>query len=82
MGYYPYDSRNPLYRNHFGAVAAGTPLRLRLLLHNDARVHTAYLSICRDGEAQKDIPLSADPIFSYKYENAVLKANGILICKI
>lgn len=31
---------------------------------------------------EKDIPLSADPIFSYKYENAVLKANGILICKI
>ena len=68
MGYYPYDSRNPLYRNHFGAVAAGTPLRLRLLLHNDARVHTAYLSICRDGEAQKDIPLSAgDALDEYRF---------------
>ena len=30
----------------------------------------------------KDIPLSADPIFSYQYENAILKANGILICRI
>ena len=30
----------------------------------------------------KDIPISADPVFTYRYENAILKANGILICRI
>lgn len=30
----------------------------------------------------KDIPLSADPLFTYKYENGILKADGILICRI
>ena len=30
----------------------------------------------------KDIPLKADPAFTYKYENDILKANGILICTI
>lgn len=29
-----------------------------------------------------DIPLSADPLFAYKYENSVLKANGVLICTV
>ena len=31
---------------------------------------------------EKDIPITADPIFTYRYENAILKANGILVCKI
>lgn len=30
----------------------------------------------------KDVPISADPIFTHRYENGILKANGILICKI
>ena len=30
----------------------------------------------------KDIPIAADPLFTYKYENAILKADGILICRI
>lgn len=30
----------------------------------------------------KDIPIDADPLFTYKYENAILKADGILICHI
>ena len=51
MQYYPFDSRDKLYKPHFGAVAADTPLRLRLLLHKDARVHNAYLSMQKDGEA-------------------------------
>ncbi len=50
MQYYPFDSRDKLYKPNFGAVAAETPLRLRLLLHNDARVHNAYLIMERDGE--------------------------------
>ena len=31
---------------------------------------------------QTDIRIPADPVFTYKYENAILKANGILICRI
>ena len=48
MQYYPFDSRNTLYRNHIGAVASGESLKLRLLLHKDARCHDAFLRIRRD----------------------------------
>ena len=48
--YYPFDSRNPLYRSKFGAVASGESLKLRLLLHSDARVHEAFLCLRKDGE--------------------------------
>ncbi len=50
MQYYPFDSRNPLYKEKFGAIAEGESLRLRLLLHRDACVYNAYLVIKRDGE--------------------------------
>ena len=48
MQYYPFDSRNKLYREKFGALAEGEALRLRLLLHNDARVHEAFLVLRKD----------------------------------
>ena len=48
MQYYPFDSRNPLYKSQIGAVAAGSPLRLRLLLHNDAKCHDAFLRVRND----------------------------------
>ena len=48
MQYYPFDSRNKLYREKFGALAEGEALRLRLLLHNDARVHEAFLILRKD----------------------------------
>ena len=48
MNYYPFDSRNPLYRNKFGSIAEGETLRLSLLLHKDAVVHDAYLLIRED----------------------------------
>lgn len=48
MNYYPYDSRNNLYRSHLGAVPADENLRIRLLLHKDAHVHEAYLSLLDD----------------------------------
>ena len=68
MGYYPFDSRNPLYREHIGAVAAGTPLRLRLCLHNDARVDAAFLSIIRDGEEENIIKMyPAETIEDYRF---------------
>ncbi len=48
--YYPFDSRNCLYKSKFGAVASGESLKLRLLLHADAKVFDAYFCIRRDGE--------------------------------
>ena len=48
--YYPYNSRDPLYKSKFGAVASGESLMLRLLLHADARVHEAFLNLRKDGE--------------------------------
>ncbi len=50
MQYYPFDSRNTIYKSIFGAIASETSLKLRLLLHKDAKVHNAYLSIQKDGE--------------------------------
>lgn len=50
MQYYPFDSRNPIYRNKIGALAEGDTLRLRLLLHRDACVHQAFLIIRNDNE--------------------------------
>lgn len=46
--YYPYNSRDSLYKSKFGAVASGESLKLRLLLHLDAKVHDAFLCIRRD----------------------------------
>ncbi len=50
MNYYPFDSRNRIYKKTFGAVAAGEILTLSLLLHKDAHVHNAYIKIQKDGE--------------------------------
>ncbi len=50
MNYYPYDSRNNLYRSQLGAVPAGQALRLRLLLHKDACVNDAFLRIVNDSD--------------------------------
>ena len=48
MNYYPFDSRNTLYKSIYGAIASDTPLRLRVLLHKDAKVHKAFLCIKND----------------------------------
>lgn len=48
MQYYPFDSRNPLYKNKTGAVASNEKMRLRLLLHKDACVYSAHLIIKSD----------------------------------
>ena len=50
MNYYPFDSRNSLYRSHLGAVAAEEKLRLRLLLHKDANVNAAFLRMFNDSD--------------------------------
>lgn len=58
MNYYPFDSRNSLYRNRIGAATDGETLTLRLLLHKDACVKWAFLRIRDDREnAVKEIEL-------------------------
>lgn len=50
MNYYPFDSRNKLYKTKFGAIAEGETLRLKVLLHRDAHVHEVFLKIRNDAE--------------------------------
>lgn len=60
MNYYPFDSRNKLYRSHIGAEAANKPLRLGLLLHKDACVYEAFLRIEDDSDKSiREIPMFA-----------------------
>lgn len=60
MNYYPYDSRNSLYRSYLGAVPANESLRLRLLLHKDACVYDAFLRIVNDSDnVLYEVPLTA-----------------------
>ncbi len=48
MQYYPFNSRDILYRNKIGAAAAGETLQLRLLLHRDENCQDAFLHCRRD----------------------------------
>ena len=48
MQYYPFDSRNSLYREKIGALAEGETLRLKVLLHRDAAVYSVYLRLKND----------------------------------
>lgn len=50
MNYYPFDSRNPLYRNKLGALAEGENLRLKVLLHKDAAVSCVFLCFKNDSD--------------------------------
>ncbi len=69
MNYYPFDSRNPLYRNKLGALAEGETLRLRLLLHKDAKVHSAFLVISDDktNQTQEIEMLPCDWLEDYRF---------------
>ena len=71
MNYYPFDSRNPLYRNKFGSIAEGETLRLSLLLHRDACVYEAYLQIREDSsEEYSYLRLTeGDWLGDYRYYN-------------
>ena len=52
---YPtFDSRNQLYKSTLKAVTAGTPLRLRLLLHNPENITNVILRIYSDSNAYSD----------------------------
>ncbi len=52
MNYYPFDSRDNLYRSKFGSLAEGETLRLSLLLHKDACVNEAFLQIREDSSEE------------------------------
>ena len=59
MQYYPFDSKNKLYKPHFGAVASDQKQKLRLLLHKDALCSAAFLLIkCDDEPDFKEVKLS------------------------
>ncbi len=72
--YYPFDSRNNLYREKTGAAAAGETLALRLLLHRDARCHEVFLQLRRDDEtAVREIALTAgEALDDYCFYEATL----------
>ncbi|MBQ6847463.1 MAG: glycoside hydrolase family 13 protein [Clostridia bacterium] len=71
MNYYPFDSRNSLYRNKFGSLAEGETLRLSLLLHKDACVYEAFLVIREDeSEEFSELRLTAgDWLGDYQFFN-------------
>lgn len=80
MNYYPFDSRNPLYRNKLGALTEGETLRLKLLLHNDAKVHSAFLNITDDqtGITEQVRMTPADSLEDYRfYECELTLGEGI-----
>ena len=60
MEYYPFDSRNPLYKSHMGAIAEGETLRLCVLLHRDAQAHEVFLVIRDDSqETARELRMTA-----------------------
>ena len=80
MQYYPFDSRNSLYREKIGALAEGETLRLKVLLHNDAKVHSAYLRLRNDNSADfKELLMTAgDWVEDYRiYECSLTLTEGL-----
>ncbi len=76
MNYYPFDSRNKLYKPHFGAVKQGQSLLLRLVLHNDAKVNKAFLVICPDQKESYEIELKPkEHIEDYRFYDTEIKLN-------
>ena len=77
MEYYPFDSRNPLYRNKSGALAEGETLRLKLLIHNDAHVHAAFLRVRKDdnGNISEIRMREADRLDGYRFYECEITLN-------
>ncbi|MCQ2455591.1 MAG: glycoside hydrolase family 13 protein [Clostridia bacterium] len=74
MNYYPFDSRNKLYKPHFGAIKAGETLLLRVILHNDAKVTSAFALIEEDGKNTFEVKLEPkESIGDYRFYDAKLK---------
>lgn len=69
VNYYPFDSRNNLYRSYLGAVPANESLRLRLLLHKDACVYDAFLRIVNDSDNSLcEVKMSPTNEWLYDYQ--------------
>lgn len=67
MKFIPFDSRDVLYKSPFGAVSDGTPVTLRLLLHNDAHCSGAFVKIHEDAGREQFILLTAGETFNKDY---------------
>ncbi len=69
MNYYPFDSRNPLYKSKFGALAEGENLRLKVLLNNDAQAKSVFLIIQNDTTGNwREIPMTpSDYLDNFRY---------------
>lgn len=58
MNYYPFDSRNKLYKEKIGAIAEGETLRLKVLLHIDAHAHNVFMLLRNDDwQTHKEISM-------------------------
>ena len=51
MEYYPYNSRQSIYKKPFGAVKSGEKVGISLLLHRDACVYNAFLRVINDADS-------------------------------
>ena len=80
MEYYPFDSRNPLYKNHFGAIAEGETLRVSVLLHRDAQAKAVYLIVRNDKEeSAREIRMTeGETLEDYRfYDCGIMLAEGL-----
>ncbi len=73
MNYYPFDSRNKLYKEKIGAIAEGETLRLKVLLHTDAHPHEVFFLIRNDDwQEPKEFPMlykeRIEDYLVYEYE--------------
>ncbi len=79
MQYYPFDSRNPIYRSKIGAVKQGESLALRLLLHRDSKTTRAFLRVFDDSDRLHEYELCATEwIEDYRvYECEIVLDEGL-----
>lgn len=80
MIYYPFDSRNPLYRSKIGALKEGEMVTFRILIHNDALVHDAFLVLRNDNDSSsREIKLTPKEWLSdYRfYETEISLTEGL-----
>ncbi len=78
MNYYPFDSRNKLYKEQIGAIAEGETLRLKVLLHSDAHSHEVFFLLRNDDwENIIEIPMVCKEIIEdylvYECETTLLE---------
>ncbi len=77
MNYYPFDSRNPVYKNKFGALAEGENLRLKVLLHKCAQVQSVFLTYKNDQTGEwTDIPMrNSENLDDYRFYECEISLN-------